>query len=217
MKITSSLYYIICSELMNSGYNEFITQNRNQLTYYDKNARVISQINMYEKDEIIKACQNTIFYGLSFLNNNRKRFEKEFINHFLNRNIKYQTYEVARLQLVSFVFENLELIESIYNAENLLLGKSQTTSTGKTTSETINKNNSLYADLPQDNINMNVNNDTLDYASNNSINKSKSNGTSDSNNVSNSQSYNIDNLTKLYMFKAQLFNDLDKRLFSQLF
>ena len=217
MKITSSLYYIICSELINSGYNEFITQNRNQLTYYDKNARVISQINMYEKDEIIKACQNTIFYGLSFLNNNRKRFEKEFINHFLTRNIKYQTYEVARLQLVSFVFENLELIESIYNAENLLLGKSQTTSTGKTTSETTNKNNSLYADLPQDNINMNVNNDTLDYASNNSINKSKSNGTSDSNNVSNSQSYNIDNLTKLYMFKAQLFNDLDKRLFSQLF
>ena len=216
MKITSSLYYIICSELINSGYNEFITQNRNQLTYYDKNARVISQINMYEKNEIIKACQNTIFYGLSFLNN-RKRFEKEFINHFLTRNIKYQTYEVARLQLVSFVFENLELIESIYNAENLLLGKSQTTSTGKTTSETTNKNNSLYADLPQDNINMNVNNDTLDYASNNSINKSKSNGTSDSNNVSNSQSYNIDNLTKLYMFKAQLFNDLDKRLFSQLF
>ena len=216
MKITSSLYYIICSELINSGYNEFITQNRNQLTYYDKNARVISQINMYEKDEIIKACQNTIFYGLSFLNN-RKRFEKEFINHFLTRNIKYQTYEVARLQLVSFVFENLELIESIYNAENLLLGKSQTTSTGKITSETTNKNNSLYADLPQDNINMNVNNDTLDYASNNSINKSKSNGTSDSNNVSNSQSYNIDNLTKLYMFKAQLFNDLDKRLFSQLF
>lgn len=216
MKITSSLYYIICSELINSGYNEFITQNRNQLTYYDKNARVISQINMYEKDEIIKACQNTIFYGLSFLNN-RKRFEKEFINHFLTRNIKYQTYEVARLQLVSFVFENLELIESIYNAENLLLGKSQTASTGKITSETTNKNNSLYADLPQDNINMNVNNDTLDYASNNSINKSKSNGTSDSNNVSNSQSYNIDNLTKLYMFKAQLFNDLDKRLFSQLF
>ena len=217
MKITSSLYYIICSELMNSGYNEFITQNRNQLTYYDKNARVVSQINMYEKDEIIKACQNTIFYGLSFLNNHRKRFEKEFINHFLTRNIKYQTYEVARLQLVSFVFENFELIESIYNAENLLLGKSQTTSTGKITSETTNKNNSLYADLPQDNINMNVNNDTLDYASNNSINKSKSNGTSDSNNVSNSQSYNIDNLTKLYMFKAQLFNDLDKRLFSQLF
>ena len=216
MKITSSLYYIICSELINSGYNEFITQNRNQLTYYDKNARVISQINMYEKDEIIKACQNTIFYGLSFLNN-RKRFEKEFINHFLTRNIKYQTYEVARLQLVSFVFENLEIIESIYNAENLLLGKSQTTSTGKTSSQTINKNNSLYADLPQDNVNMDVNNDTLDYASNNSINKSKSNGTSDSNNVSNSQSYNIDNLTKLYMFKAQLFNDLDKRLFSQLF
>lgn len=217
MKITSSLYYIICSELINSGYNEFITQNRNQLTYYDKNERVISQINMYEKDEIIKACQNTIFYGLSFLNTYRKRFEKEFINHFLTRNIKYQTYEVARLQLVSFVFENLELILSIYNAENLLLGKSQTTSTGKTTSETTNKNNSLYADLPQDNINMDVNNDTLDYASNNSINKSKSNGTSDSNNVSNSQSYNIDNLTKLYMFKAQLFNDLDKRLFSQLF
>ena len=216
MKITSSLYYIICSELINSGYNEFITQNRNQLTYYDKNARVISQINMYEKDEIIKACQNTIFYGLSFLNN-RKRFEKEFINHFLTRNIKYQTYEVARLQLVSFVFENLEIIESIYYAENLLLGKSQTTSTGKTSSQTINKNNSLYADLPQDNVNMDVNNDTLDYASNNSINKSKSNGTSDSNNVSNSQSYNIDNLTKLYMFKAQLFNDLDKRLFSQLF
>ena len=217
MKITSSLYYIICSELMNNGYNEFITPNRNQLTYYDKNARVISQINMYEKYEIIKACENTIFYGLSFLNNYRKRFEKEFINHFLTRNIKYQTYEFARLQLVSFVFENFELIESIYNAENLLLGKSQTTSTGKTTSETTNKNNSLYADLPQDNINMNVNNDTLDYASNNSINKSKSNGTSDSNNISNSQSYNIDNLTKLYMFKAQLFNDLDKRLFSQLF
>ena len=96
-KTTTNLYYIIQAELKNNGYNEFLSKNKNQLTFFDPERRILSTILKYEDNEVISACRNTIFYGLSILMKNRSRFEKEFINHFLLRNVKYQTYEVSRL------------------------------------------------------------------------------------------------------------------------
>ena len=216
-KTTTSLYYIICSEVSNLGYNEFISDNHNQLTFFDNNRRIISQLCLYENERIIKACQNTIFYGLDFLTNNRKRFEKEFINYFLQRNIKYQTYENSRNLLVSYCVRNLEMINSIYNAESFILGKTITHNTGTSTSENVSRNNNLFADLPQNNTNINLNIEGMDYATNTTISKGKSTGTGNTTSQSTSSIYNIDTLEKVYSFKQRMFDELDVLLFSQIF
>lgn len=216
-KTTTSLYYIICSESINLGYNEFISDNHNQLTFFDNNRRIMSQLSIYENERIIKACQNTIFYGLDVLSTNRKRFEKEFINHFLQRNIKYQTYENSRNLLVSYCVRNLEIINSIYNAESFILGKTITDNTGTSTSENESRNNNLFADLPQNNTNINLNVEGMDYATNTTISKGKSTGTGNTTSQSTSSTYNIDTIEKVYTFKQRMFDELDVLLFSQIF
>lgn len=216
-KTTTSLYYIICSEAINLGYNEFVSDNHNQLTFFDNNHRIMSQLCQYENERIIKACQNTIFYGLNVLNENRKRFEKEFINHFLQRNIKYQTYENSRNLLVSYCVRNLEMIKSIYDAENFILGKSLTENIGTSTSENESRNNNLFSDLPQNNTNINLNVEGMDYATNTTISKGKSTGTGNTTSNAMSKNYNIDTLEKVYTFKQRIFDELDVLLFSQIF
>lgn len=216
-KTTTSLYYIICSEAVNIGYDEFISDNRNQLTFFDNNRRIMSQLCHYENESIIKACQNTIFYGLDVLSDNRKRFEKEFINHFLQRNIKYQTFENSRNLLVSYCVRNLEMLNSIYNAESFILGKTITGNTSTSTNENESRNNNLFSDLPQNNTNINLNVEGMDYATNTTISKGKSTGTGNTTSQSTSSIYNIDTLEKVYTFKQRMFNELDVLLFSQIF
>ena len=216
-KTTTNLYYIIQAELKNNGYNEFLSKNKNQLTFFDPERRILSTILKYEDNEVISACRNTIFYGLSILMKNRSRFEKEFINHFLLRNVKYQTYEVSRLYLTSFCLENLEMINAIYEAEKFILSQSENQNNSVSNGQNVSKSASLYTDLPQDNTGIDLNTESMDFATNKNLSKSSNNGQSNSTSNGLSKTYNIDTLTKVYLFKAQLFNDLDKLLFSQIF
>lgn len=216
-KITTSIYYILSSELLNSGYNEFISENFNQLTFYDKNRRLMSLIAKYENDIIIKCARNTIFYGLEILSENRQRFEKEFITHFANRIIKYQTYEDVNLLLISYCMRNLELLTEVYNAEKWLHEFSENVSNGESSSSQYSKNNNLMSDLPQDNTSLNLDIDNMPYANTTSISKNINNGQTIGKNDSTSTKYNIDTLSKMYVFKLQIFNEIDTLLFSQLF
>ena len=216
-KTTTSIYYILSSELLNSGYNEFLSENFNQLTFYDKNRRLMSLIAKYENETIISCARNTIFYGLEMLLENRQRFEKEFITHFANRIIKYQTYEDVNLLLVSYCQRNLELLTEVYNAEKWLHDVSENVSNGKTSSSQTSKNNNLMSDLPQDNTSLNLDIENMPYANTTAISKNINNGQTTGQNNSTSTKYNIDTLSKMYAFKAQIFNELDTLLFSQLF
>lgn len=216
-KTTTSIYYILLSELLNSGYNEFISENFNQLTFYDKNRRLMSLIAKYENETIISCAHNTIFYGLEMLSENRQRFEKEFITNFVNRIIKYQTYEDVNLLLISYCQRNLELLTEVYNAEKWLHDVSENVSNGKTSSSQYSKNNNLMSDLPQDNTTLNLDIENMPYANTTAISKNINNGQTTGQNNSTSTKYNIDTLTRMYVFKAQIFNELDTLLFSQLF
>ena len=216
-KTTTSIYYILSSELLNSGFNEFISENFNQLTFYDKNRRLMSLIAKYENETIISCARNTIFYGLEMLSENRLRFEKEFITHFANRIIKYQTYEDANLLLISYCQRNLELLTEVYNAEKWLHDISENVSTGESTTHQTSKNNNLMSDLPQDNTSLNLDIENMPYANTTAISKNINNGQTTGQNNSTSTKYNIDTLTKMYLFKSQIFNELDTLLFSQIF
>lgn len=216
-KTTTTLLYIIQSELLNMGYNEFLSADGNQITVFDNNQRIMSIVTKYENPSIISACRNTIFYGIDFLTANRQRFERDFLNTFLNRPIKYQTFEAMRSSLVGYLSTNLEVITNIYQAELFIQGRTNSNSSGENVSETTGRNNNLFSDLPQNNTGIDLNRDGMDYATNTTISKSKSDSTGTSHNTSNSSSFNIDNLDKVYQFKKRLFDELDTLLFSQIF
>lgn len=166
----------------------------------------------YKDPYFIKLLQKNLFYGTSNINQ-RERFEREFLQRFINRVIKYQTIDLFETYLASFVSEYQELINYCYDKYDLLVtGQVETVSNNNSTST--NKSNSIYSNLPQNQINIDLNIDTLDYADDNTISKSRS--TNSGTDKSTSSAYDIDALTKISALKEQIFKDMDSLLFSQL-
>ena len=94
---------------------------------------------------------------------------------------------------------------------------SENVSNGKTSSSQTSKNNNLMSDLPQDNTTLNLDIENMPYANTTAISKNINNAQTTGQNNSTSTKYNIDTLSKMYVFKSQIFNELDTLLFSQLF
>lgn len=167
----------------------------------------------YKDHNFIKMLQETFFYGTSAINQ-RERFEREFLQRFINRVIKYQTVDLFSTYLASFVSEYKELINYTYDKYDMLVtGQVDTVSNNNSTST--NKSNSIYSNLPQNQINMNLDIDTLDYADDNTITKSR--GTNSGTDKSTSSAYDIDALSKISALKEQIFKDMDGLLFSQIY
>lgn len=167
----------------------------------------------YKEPYFINMLRETLFYGTNNINN-RERFEREFLQRFINRVIKYQTVDLFSTYLASFISEYQELINYTYDMYDLLVkGQVETISNNNSTST--NKSNSIYSNLPQNQINMNLDIDTLDYADDNTISKSRS--TNSGTDKSTSRAYDIDALSKISVLKEKIFKDMDSLLFSQIY
>lgn len=209
MKTTSRLYDIIYGELDRHRFE--IYRSNNQIIF--NQANLMRRTLEYKDHKFIKMLQDTLFYGTSNINQ-RERFEREFLQRFINRVIKYQTVDLFATYLASFVSEYQELINYCYDKyDKLVLGQVDTVSNNNSTST--NKSNSIYSNLPQNQINMNLDIDTLDYADDNTITKSRN--TNSGTDKSTSSAYDIDALSKISALKEQIFKDMDSLLFSQLY
>lgn len=209
VKTTSRLYDTIYGELERNRYE--IYRSNNQIIFNQNN--LMRKTLEYKDPYFIKMLQETLFYGTSNINQ-RERFEREFLQRFINRVIKYQTVDLFSTYLASFVSEYHELINYCYDKYDMLVtGQVDTVSNNNSTST--NKSNSIYSNLPQNQINMSLDNDTLDYADDNTITKSRaSNSGTDK---STSSAYDIEALSKISTLKEQIFKDMDSLLFSQLY
>ena len=218
MKTTVRLYDVIYSTY-NKLYSDFIRDN--QITFYNPEFQFSHKVVNYD-DEIKTVCRNTIFYGLDFLDDtSRGRFEQEFLARFLSRTIKFQTYELFNWKLVAYLRGIKDIITDYYtNIEKYLQGYSSSTTSGKSNSkgETLSRDNNLAVTLPQDNTDLSLDKDTYDYADTTAHSKSRTsdNSTQDTLQESNSISYDVGRLTELQAFHDNLFNDLDRMLFSQI-
>ena len=209
MKTTTRLYDIICGEL--DRHRAEIYRSNNQLIF--NQANLMRKTLEYKDPNFIKMLQETLFYGTSNINQ-RERFEREFLQRFINRVIKYQTVDLFSTYLASFVSEYQELINYTYDKYDLLVtGQVDTVSNNNSTST--NKSNSIYTNLPQNQVNMNLDIDTLDYADDNTISKSRA--TNSGTDKSTSSAYDIEALSKISALKEQIFKDMDSLLFSQLY
>lgn len=209
MKTTTRLYDIIYGEL----------ETHRAETYRSNNQIIFNQNNLmrktleYKDPYFIKMLQETLFYGTSNINQ-RERFEREFLQRFINRVIKYQTVDLFSTYLSSFVSEYQELINYTYDKYDMLVLE-QVETVNNNNSTSTNKTNSIYSNLPQNQINMNLDIDTLDYADDNTISKSRA--TNSGTDRSTSSAYDIEALSKISALKEQIFKDMDNLLFSQLY
>ena len=209
VKTTSRLYDIICGEL--DRHRVEIYRSNNQIIF--NQANLMRKTLEYKDPNFIRMLQETLFYGTSNINQ-RERFEREFLQRFINRVIKFQTVDLFSIYLASFVSEYQELINYTYDKYDMLVtGQVETVSNNNSTST--NKSNSIYSNLPQNQINMNLDIDTLDYADDNTISKSRA--TNSVTDRSTSSAYDIDALNKISALKEQIFKDMDSLLFSQLY
>lgn len=219
MKTTTRLYDIIYAHY-NNIYSDFL--QRHQITYYNTELQFTHKVLQYD-DEVKTVCRNTIFYGLDFLDEKvREEFESEFLAKFLTRTIKFQTYETFNWRLASFIRGIKDVIEDYYiNGKKYLnnnvytYGNSASTSTGST--ET--RDNNLAVTLPQDNTDLSLDKETYDYADTTAHSKSRSNNTNqmNTNDFGKQETFEVSRMRELYTFHNDLFDDLDKILFSQIF
>ena len=209
MKTTSRLYDIIYGEL--DRHRVEIYRSNNQIIF--NQANLMRKTLEYKDPNFIKMLQETLFYGTSNINQ-RQRFEREFLQRFINRVIKFQTVDLFATYLASFVSEYQEIINYTYDKYDMLVtGQVETVSNNNSTST--NKTNSIYSNLPQNQINMNLDIDTLDYADDNTISKSRA--TNNGTDRSTSSAYDIEALSKISALKEQIFKDMDSLLFSQIY
>ena len=218
MKTTTRLYDIIYTTY-NKLYSDFI--DNHQITYFNPEFQFSHKVVDYD-DEIKTVCRNTIFYGLDFLDEtSRLRFEQEFIARFLSRTIKFQTYELFNWKLVAYVRGIKDIITDYYiNIEKYLHSQSESSTLAGSNTEgvTISRDNNLEVTLPQDNTDLSLDKDSYDYADTTAHSKSRTSDTSTQDTLQESEaiSYDVTRLTELQAFHDNLFNELDRLLFSQI-
>ena len=215
MTRTITLYDLLKQEYLRTFYTDQVDKGHNQITFYSKKDRVLSRLIAYSKEDtdMIEVARYSIFYGLgSYLNEDvRHRFEHDFINRFINRRFNYQTYEVVSAKLSSIVSSNADILNSVYDNE-FILGKSSGSSVNDSSGN--NRSDAINSSLPQDQVNMDLERELLEYADNNSINKSKfnQNSTTDNSNIKKS----VDEIEKMLLLKEKIWLLIDKALFTQI-
>ena len=136
--------------------------------------------------------------------------------------LKFQTYELFNWKLVAYVRGIKDVITEYYiNVEKYIQAYSSSTTSGNTKSqgETLSRDNNLEVTLPQDNTDLSLDKDTYDYADTTAHSKSRTTDASsqNTNQENNAISYDVTRLTELQTFHDNLFNELDRMLFSQIF
>ena len=218
MKTTTRLYDVIYTTY-NKLYSDFI--DNHQITYFNPELQFSHKVVDYD-DEIKTVCRNTVFYGLDFLDDtSRLRFEQEFLSRFLSRTIKFQTYELFNWKLVAYVRGVKDIITDYYiNIEKYLHSQSESSTLAGSNTEgvTISRDNNLEVTLPQDNTDLSLDKDTYDYADTTAHSKSRTSDTTTQDTLQESEaiSFDVTRLTELQAFHDNLFNDLDRLLFSQI-
>ena len=218
MKTTTRLYDIIYSTY-NNIYSDFLRNH--QIVYFNPELQFTHKVIDYD-EEVKNVCRNTIFYGLDFLDETpRNRFEQEFLTRFLSRTIKFQTYEVFNWKLVAYLRGVKEIITDYYtNTNKYLQGYSLSNASGNSNSqgESLTRDNNLAVTLPQDNTDLSLDKDTYDYADTTAHSKSRATNTTNQNTTQTNDtiSYDVARLSELQAYHDDLFNDLDRLLFSQM-
>lgn len=224
--MTITLYDFIQSELIKKGLNEFIDEEGN-LIFFEQKYQFTSKILSFD-DDVAKIVHD-LFCGQS-LNNKEydHHFKKAFLYRFVNRKINRQTIEAFQMEMLSTFLSNESFINRIYNDVDKYVTQ---TSLSHQTNNQVNKqknegnttsdNRSAFADLPQNNVQLDVDSTVMESASDNTIsrnkqtNKQETDGESSGETIGENKSYQLDELFKTNGLLDQIFNVFDVKCFMQ--
>ena len=211
--MTVKLYSILTSLIDNAYIETNFTNKFNQLYHNNPNYNISRMISNYQEDgnELTYLVQYYLTYGLQFLGDDRKRFEKELLSKFYNRKIKVQTIDLWNNLLVGFVSEHQDIIKKMYEIDKWLKGQSNTRTTSDSQGE--NRTNNINSSQPQTQTNVTLNQDSIDYADDLTINKGKSFNSNLS--TYHSESHDLKTLIDYQKITNEFWNKLDLALFSQ--
>ena len=215
MKTTTTLEEILRNEA--SKYHDWddIFNNENgQLIRYGATDALIYQVAQYS-DMVADLCNHAFFSGYILSDEKADRFfKKMFVNRFLVREIGFQTVDIFRTRLIGLLLQYEQYIVNTYkNYEKMFSGHSESTTDQK--GQGLNKQRYAHVSLPQNNVNIDLNNDIAEYAdindltNNSNDNKSNSKTTSDK--------FSPDVLRKLENVYQKVLDDFDVKLFLQVF
>lgn len=215
MKTTTTLEEILRNEA--SKYHDWddIFNNENgQLIRYGATDALIYQVAQYS-DMVVDLCNHAFFSGYTLSDKDAdKFFKKMFVNRFLIREIGFQTVDIFRTRLIGLLLQYEQYIVNTYkNYEKMFSGHSESTTDQK--GQGLNKQRYAHVSLPQNNVNIDLNNDIAEYAdindltNNSNDNKSNSKTTSDK--------FSPDVLRKLENVYQKVLDDFDVKLFLQVF
>lgn len=256
-KHTTTLMEIIQSELQHAGFNEFV--NDGELTFDKQSFQFIQKVLNFD-DDVKKIVDDVFFKGFRFNDERIDRyFKQSFTTRFLDREIGRQTVEafaslvlyetLIREEYIFTVFGD-ELYKYLENHVDFNSDEIQNQINEETKDDTQNENykddttsngtnisddREATTSLPQSEININVDNDVLTYADDNTISKNKTESNDDENRTGNrdttgntktngtqdttgnqkslQKTYLMENLEKLYSIRERLFHDYDKKCF----
>lgn len=226
MMRTTTIYNIIHSELIKRGYNEIVDDEGN-LIYFDNDLQFMSKIFSYDED--ISEIVDDLFNG-NVLDDpvHDEHFKRSFFYRFINRQINRQTIESFKLELLSVFMSNKTYINMVYeDLEDHILQKNISHSDNEQNNNQVNSgstttdNRSAFADLPQSTANLDVNNTTMQYPSDNTISRSKqtnqqeTDGSTTNESHSENRSYSLDELFKSNGVLENILNIFDIKCFLQ--
>ena len=211
--ITTTYDYILKHELINKyKYNEFV--DGNEIIAFNDDKSIVRLILTFDP-RIETILNEKMFLGEKLSNPIYDReFKKMFLTRFWTRQIQQQTLENHAGRLTSVFMKHRKFIETYFEKfDDMLSARSLSDSTNKQDSETDHRG--MEQTLPQDQINMDLSDDFLEYADRNHIQKTRTkvDDTSDRESVS----FSPDNLLKLQNILEPIFEDFDRRCFLQIF
>ena len=222
------LYDYYKSKLIEKGLNEFISDT-GELILFDNEFQFTTKILKFDDD--IKQITNELFNQLMLEDDFKdNHFKRNFLMKFIHRKIGTQTIEMFQMELMTTFLTYEHYINSLYNDlekyilnENISNSQSAGDSSDESISNNITKNRQAFTTLPQNNINIDLNNDVLRSADDNTISNNSTDSTTtntsknDSQSMNNSKSYNLDQLIKSNHLFNNILDEFDKRCFYQLF
>lgn len=224
--MTTTLFNVLKSELQKKGFDEFVDSDGN-LVLFDPEHQFMTKILNYDDD--VAEIVDHLFNGVSL--NQREHdihFKKSFTFRFLNRKINRQTVESFKAELSLTFMMKQGLLNSVYSdLEKYITQSTINESTNKQTNEQINQgetttdNRQAYAQLPQDNVQLDVDSTVMRYANDNTISRNKQSNNQTNNDKSNGESrsenktYHLDMLVQGNDLMEVILNHFDIKCFSQ--
>lgn len=224
--MTTTLYNIVRSELIKAGHNEFVDAQGN-LIFFDDESQFLSKIHAYDSD--VSTIVTKLFGGQKLADPfTDVAFKMGFINRFANRRINRQTVEAFKMELISTFLTNKRYINSIYSdLEKYMQQQSTTDQTNSSRNEqsadstNTTDNRSAFANLPQNNVQLDVDNTIMTTASDNTVSRNKQQNSQDSldvsegSNSSESKAYRLEELMKSVGLEERIYDEFDRKCFMQ--